>query len=139
MANYIFLPPLSNCFRNAVRSAISFSFLIPAKTILVPGILALGSLMYSAKNHLVPGDVRILVGIGIAVAFDGSGMTSKKAVELRSDAILGGLAYLMTGAALVPRSFAGSDVLSGRNAVQTDEQESGGRYQSFIVTSALGR
>ena len=28
---------------------ISFSFLMPAKTILVPGILAFGSLMYSLK------------------------------------------------------------------------------------------
>ena len=39
------LPSLSYCARNAQRSLASCSFLIPANTILVPGILALGSLM----------------------------------------------------------------------------------------------
>jgi len=47
---HCFLPSLPYCFRKAVRSLISCSFLMPAKTILVPGILAFGSLMYSAKT-----------------------------------------------------------------------------------------
>jgi len=43
----LILPSLSNCEIKAQRSLTSFSFLIPAKTILVPGIFAFGSLMYS--------------------------------------------------------------------------------------------
>ena len=44
---YLVLPSLSYCETNAQRSLISFSFLMPAKAILVPGTLAFGSLMYS--------------------------------------------------------------------------------------------
>jgi toxin ParE1/3/4 len=44
---YFVLPSLSYCEMKAQRSLISFSFLMPAKAILVPGIFALGSLMYS--------------------------------------------------------------------------------------------
>jgi hypothetical protein len=44
---YFVLPSLSYCEMNAQRSLTSWSFLMPAKAILVPGILALGSLMYS--------------------------------------------------------------------------------------------
>jgi len=47
--NYFFLPLASNCLRKAMRSSIFLSSLMPANTILVPGILALGSLMYSRK------------------------------------------------------------------------------------------
>ena len=43
----LILPSLSNCETNAQRLLISFSFLMPAKAILVPGTFAFGSLMYS--------------------------------------------------------------------------------------------
>jgi hypothetical protein len=49
---HLILPSLSYCAMNAQRSLDSFSFLIPAKIILVPGIFALGSLMYSRKVSL---------------------------------------------------------------------------------------
>src|ERR1019366_3464037 len=54
---YLVLPSLSYCETNAQRSLISFSLLMPAKAILVPGIFALGSLMYSlnwASLQLMP-------------------------------------------------------------------------------------
>ena len=41
------LPSLSYCETKAQRLLISFSLLMPANAILVPGILAFGSLMYS--------------------------------------------------------------------------------------------
>jgi len=53
----LILPSLSNCEMKAQRSLTSFSFLIPAKTILVPGIFAFGSLMYSlnwASFQVIP-------------------------------------------------------------------------------------
>src|SRR5882724_4087907 len=45
--NYFVFPSASYCEMKAQRSPASFSFLMPAKDILVPGIFALGSLMYS--------------------------------------------------------------------------------------------
>src|SRR5579863_1133016 len=54
---FFILPSASNCLRYAHRSLTSCSFLMPAKIILVPGILALGSLMYSLKvasPHTMP-------------------------------------------------------------------------------------
>src|SRR3954453_16092219 len=54
---YLVLPSLSYCARNAQRSLASCSFLMPANTILVPGILAFGSLMYSlnvASSQVMP-------------------------------------------------------------------------------------
>jgi hypothetical protein len=39
----------SYCLRKAIRSSMRFSSLRPAYTILVPGTLAFGSLMYSRK------------------------------------------------------------------------------------------
>src|SRR5689334_2969004 len=50
--NYFVLPSLSYCEMYAQRSFASFSFLMPANAILVPGILAFGSLMYSRKVSL---------------------------------------------------------------------------------------
>src|ERR1700704_356872 len=44
---YLVFPSLSYCEMNAQRSLTSFSFLMPANAILVPGIFAFGSLMYS--------------------------------------------------------------------------------------------
>ena len=46
---YFFLPSGPNCSRKLHKSSASFSSLIPGNTILVPGIFALGSLMYSLK------------------------------------------------------------------------------------------
>src|SRR5215831_5993042 len=46
---HFFLPSGPNCSRKLHKSSASFSFLIPGNTILVPGIFALGSLMYSLK------------------------------------------------------------------------------------------
>ncbi len=46
---YFFFPSASNWARYDQRSFTSFSFLMPAKAILVPGTLAFGSLMYSLK------------------------------------------------------------------------------------------
>src|SRR5262249_1170853 len=49
IAHFIFLPSGPNCSRKLQKSSASFSSLIPGNTILVPGIFALGSLMYSLK------------------------------------------------------------------------------------------
>jgi hypothetical protein len=46
---HFFLPSGPNCSRKLHKSSASFSSLIPGNTILVPGIFALGSLMYSLK------------------------------------------------------------------------------------------
>src|SRR5262249_25625313 len=50
--DHFVLPSLSYCERYAQRAFASFSFLMPANTILVPGIFPLGSLMYSRKVSL---------------------------------------------------------------------------------------
>ena len=47
---YCVFPSALNCFRYAQRSAISFSFLMPANAILVPGTLAAGAWMYSLND-----------------------------------------------------------------------------------------
>ena len=52
-----FLPSGPYCWRKLHRSSASFSFLMPGKTIFVPGIFAFGSLMYSlnvASLHTIP-------------------------------------------------------------------------------------
>src|SRR5882724_4289965 len=48
--DYFVFPSASYCEMKAQRSPASFSFLMPAKDILVPGIFALGSLMYSLNT-----------------------------------------------------------------------------------------
>src|SRR5258708_11069119 len=48
--NYFTFPSAPYCARNAHRSLTSFSFLMPANAILVPGIFAFGSLMYSLNR-----------------------------------------------------------------------------------------
>jgi hypothetical protein len=45
LSYFLILPWASNCLRYAHKSFASCSFLIPANTILVPGIFAFGSLM----------------------------------------------------------------------------------------------
>jgi hypothetical protein len=48
-AAVFFFPVASNCLRKATMSSTCFGSFRPGKTILVPGILAFGSLMYSRK------------------------------------------------------------------------------------------
>ena len=50
-AGYLAFPSLSYCARNAQRSLASFSFLMPANTILVPGIFAFGSWLRKAARR----------------------------------------------------------------------------------------
>ena len=93
---------------------ISVSFLMPANAILVPGIFAFGSLMYSLNCGLVPGDAGVLVGVGIVVAFHGARLAAVEPVELGADLVLGAFADRVAGQALVERGFAGGNVLRQR-------------------------
>jgi hypothetical protein len=72
---YLVFPSLSYCARNAHKSLTSFSFLMPANAILVPGILAFGSLMF-LELGLVPGDAGILVGVGVGKIRRGAGLAA---------------------------------------------------------------
>src|SRR5579871_5770080 len=56
---------------------------------------------------LVPGDARILVGVAVIVARGRSRLAAVEAVELRPDAVLGALANLVAGHALLENAFAG--------------------------------
>ena len=94
-------PSLSYCETKAQRSLISFSFLMPANAILVPGIFAFGSLMYSMECGLVPGDAGILVGVGVGIALGACRTCGHQPVEHRADLVLGAFADRVAGQAFV--------------------------------------
>ena len=75
------------------------------------------------KGRFVPGDARILVGIGVVVARDRSRLAADQAIQFRADAVLGGGADLMTGAALVEDLLAGFGVLRVSGTGQCDKRQ----------------
>src|SRR5689334_11539774 len=56
---------------------------------------------------LAPGDARILVGVAVIVAGGRPRLAAVEAVELRTNAVLGALADLVAGHALLENGFAG--------------------------------
>src|SRR5262245_45893157 len=71
--------------------------------------------------RLAPGDARILVGVAVIVARDRAGLAAVEAVELRSDAVLGALADLVAGHALLENGLAGFRVLCPTRARRRHE------------------
>lgn len=90
-----------------IRSLRSLPFFRPPKAILVPGTNFLGFSRYlncrgksintplplstwnceSYQSVLVPGNAGTLVGIGVGVALDGTGLTAEQTVELGADLV----------------------------------------------------
>src|SRR3569833_2665984 len=66
--------------------------------------------------RLVPGDARLLVGLGIAVTRRGAGMASDYAVELGADFVLGAFADRMTRQALLVGLRVRGGILRARGA-----------------------
>lgn len=61
------------------------------------GEVLLGVLEVGEEGLLVPGDAGLLVGVGVAVASDGTGLATEEAVQERADLVA---AVLLDGVAL---------------------------------------
>ena len=133
-------------FTYVIRSLRSLPFLRPPKAILVPGINFLGfsrylnyiAISWSAEFHgtilyitgdtherlLVPGHASLLVGIGVGVAVDLTGLTAEETVKLGTDFVatvsLDGVALGATG------------LLGGRG-----QQNSRNNHSMAVVASLL--
>jgi hypothetical protein len=57
--------------------------------------------IWTYQGVLVPGNVGLLVGVGVGVSLDGAGATTKKTVKVRTDLVgtagLDGMALSATG------------------------------------------
>lgn len=57
--------------------------------------------IWTYQGILVPGDVSLLVGVGVGVSLDGTGATTEKTVKVRTDLVgtagLDGVALSATG------------------------------------------
>lgn len=87
-----------------IRSLRSFSFLSPPKAILVPGMYFFGFSRYSNcgrvsissgmvelqgayESGVVPGDSLLLVGIGVCVALNGTGLAAEETEQVWADLV----------------------------------------------------
>src|SRR5262249_3334952 len=80
------------------------------------------------EGRLAPGDARILVGVAVIVARGRSRLAAVEAVELGADPVLGALADLVAGHALLENGFAGFRVLRPARAHRRDQ---GGRRRNY--------
>ena len=83
---------------------------MPAKTIFVPGIPFLGILDVFLEGRLIPDDARILVGIGILVIRDATGLAAIQAILCRTDLVLRARTDAMADQTFLKRDFALGDV-----------------------------
>src|SRR6202011_1322508 len=88
-----------------------FLVLDAGKRHLGAGDLRLGVLDVFLELRLVPGDARILVGVGVGIIRRGAGLAAVEPVQLRADLVLGAFADRVAGQAFVERGLAGRDVL----------------------------
>src|SRR4051812_10139134 len=79
------------------------------------------------ERGLVPGQARILVGIGIGIVRRGAGLASVQSIQFRTDLVLGALTDRMTGQALVERGLAGGNILRQRG-MRGHGRQRGHRY-----------
>src|SRR5262245_36250748 len=93
------------------------------------GALDLGARVLDVflEGCLAPGDARALVGVAVIVARGRSGLAAIEAVELGADAVLGALADLVTGHALLENRFAGFRAL---REARTRRPDQGGRRRN---------
>src|SRR5262249_62381325 len=77
---------------------------------------------------VAPGDARVLVGVAVIVAWGGSGLAAVEAIELGANAVLGALADLVAGHALLENGFAGFRALREARAGRPDQ--GGGRRRN---------
>ena len=87
------------------------------------GYFRLRILYVLCKHWLIPGDVRRLVGCGVAVALRLTSMAAEQAIQLRPYAILGCFTDLVAGAAFIEGALACGGVLSSTGRCRCCEDQ----------------
>ena len=89
------------------------------------GNFGLGILDVLTKRRLVPGQTRVLVGIGIVISRIRTRLSANDAVQNGADRVLRGLADLMTGLAHGKDLFACRRILRQRGSCAGEDDEAG--------------